>query len=112
MLLAQLLQERASQPKNLFPLSHGQRGQWFLYQMDRQGPAYNVCYPSQIRSPLDLAAFRRALQKLVDRHPALRTTFEERDGVLLQRVHEQPRLSFEVVDASSWSEDTLRARLE
>ena len=52
-------------------------------------PAYNVCYPSRIRSPLDLPAFRRAVQKLVDRHPSLRTTFEERDGVLLQRVHEQ-----------------------
>ena len=64
MLLAELLQERASQSASAteFPLSHGQRGLWFLYQMDRQSPAYNVCYPSRIRSPLDLTAFRRAVQ--------------------------------------------------
>jgi hypothetical protein len=75
MLLAQLLQEKADQSATVFPLSYGQRGLWFLHQMDRQGASYNVCYPSRIRSPLDLAAFRRAVQKLIDRHPGLRTTF-------------------------------------
>ncbi|MDR3637142.1 MAG: amino acid adenylation domain-containing protein [Isosphaeraceae bacterium] len=111
MLLAQLLQERASQ-QAVFPLSHGQRGMWFLYQMDRRSAAYNVCYPSRIRSPLDIDAFRRTVRTLLDRHPALRTTFEERDGELLQRVQESPPLPVEVIDASAWSEAVLRARLE
>ena len=52
------------------------------------------------------------MQKLIDRHPGLRTTFEERDGVLLQRVHDKPPLALEVVDASTWSEETLRQRLQ
>ena len=111
-LLARLLQEKSERSAAVFPLSHGQRGLWFLHQMDPHSSAYNVCYPSRIRSPLDLSAFRRAVQKLVDRHPGLRTTFEERDGVLLQRVHEDPPLPFEVVDASDWSEEELRRRLE
>ncbi len=111
MLLAQLLQERASRT-TVFPLSHGQRGLWFLYQMDRLSPAYNVCYPARVRSPIDLDAFRRAAQTLVNRHPSLRTTFEERDGELLQRVHEKLPVPFEVIDASSWSEETLLTRLE
>src|SRR3954451_4061653 len=101
LLLAELLQERANRSTSVFPLSHGQRGLWFLYQMDRRSPAYNICYPSRIRSPLDPAAFRRAVQSLVDRHPSLRTTFEERDGELLQHVHDRPPLPFEVVDAST-----------
>src|SRR5262249_15207640 len=112
MLLAQLLQEKADESATVFPLSYGQRGLWFLHQMDRQGASYNVCYPSRIRSPLDLAAFRRAVQKLIDRHPGLRTTFEERDGVLLQRVHERLPLPLEVIDAASWSEQEVRDRLE
>lgn len=110
-LLAQLLQERASRT-TVFPLSHGQRGLWFLYQMDRRSPAYNVCFPSRVRSLIDLDAFRRAAQTLVNRHPSLRTTFEERDGELLQRVHESLPVPFEVIDASLWSEETLRSRLE
>ena len=52
------------------------------------------------------------VQELVDRHPGLRTTFEERDGALLQRVHERPPLPFEVVDASAWGEEELHRRLE
>ena len=111
-LLAQLLQEKSEQSAAVFPLSHGQRGLWFLHQMDPQSSSYNVCYPSRIRSPLDLSAFRRAVQKLVDRHPSLRTTFEERNGVLVQRVHDKPPLPLEVIDASTWSEETLRQRLE
>ena len=45
MLLAQLLQEKADQTVMVFPLSYGQRGLWFLHQMDPQGASYNVCYP-------------------------------------------------------------------
>ena len=110
-LLARLLQEKTRQSTAVFPLSYGQRGMWFLHQMDPRSSAYNVCYPSRFRSPLNLAAFRRAAQKLIDRHPSLRTTFEERDGVLRQRVHEAQTLPLEVVDAASWSEETLRQRL-
>lgn len=112
MLLAQLLQERANQPASEFPLSHGQRGLWFLDQMDRGSSAYNVCYPSRIRSPLDLDAFRRAVHTLVERHPSLRTTFEERNGEIFQRVHEDPPSPLELIDASAWSEETLHQRID
>ncbi len=111
-LLARLLREKAERAAAVFPLSHGQRGLWFLHNVDPNSSAYNVCYPSRIRSSLDLAAFRRAVQKLVDRHPGLRTTFEERDGELVQRVHDGVPAPLEVIDATTWSEDVLRGRLE
>ena len=111
-LLARLLKEKAGRSATVFPLSHGQRGLWFLHQLDPNSSAYNVCYPSRIRSPLDLPALRRAVQKLVLHHPSLRTTFEERDGVLFQRVHEKSSLPFELIDASCWSEEMLREKLE
>src|SRR5262249_26488306 len=57
-------------------------------------------------------AFRRAIEELIARHPGLRTTFEERDGELVQRVHEDPPLPFEIVEAFDWSEEELRRRLE
>src|SRR4051794_4194044 len=112
LLLAQLLREKANPSPAVYPLSHGQRGLWFLYQMDRDSLAYNICYPSRIRSPLDLDAFRRAMQRLLGRHPCLRSTFEERDGELLQRVHDDMPLPLEVIDASAWGEDVLRGRLD
>ncbi len=113
MLLAELLREKAkSGGTGVSPLAHGQRGLWFLYQMDRASAAYNIFFPAHIRSQLDVPAFRRALQRLIDRHASLRTTFEERDGELLQRVRENMSLSLEVRDASPWSEEVLRGRVE
>ncbi len=96
----------------MFPLSHGQRGLWFLHQLDPHNPAYNISHASRFRSPLDLPAFCRTLRKLIDRHPSLRTTFEEHNGILRQRVSKQAPLPLEVIEASSWSEAALRQRLE
>jgi amino acid adenylation domain-containing protein len=111
MLLAELLREKSKQD-SAFPLAHGQRGLWFLYQLDRASPAYNIFFPARIRSRLDVAAFRRALQTLMDRHPSLRTTFEEKEGQLRQRVHEAVPVCLDVFEASSWSDDALRERVE
>src|SRR5215469_15270013 len=86
MLLADLLHEKARQEASS-PLAHGQRGLWFLYQLDRASAAYNIFFPARIRTRLDVPAFRQALQTLIDRHPGLRTTFEEHEGELWQRVH-------------------------
>jgi amino acid adenylation domain-containing protein len=110
-LLARLLEEQSERSASVVPLSHGQRGLWFLHQLDPQSAAYNLCYPSRFRSRLNLPALTRALQRLFDRHASLRTTFEERGGVLCQRVHQRPSLPLEVIDAASWSEAALRERL-
>ncbi len=109
-LLARMLEE-ASPSERVFPLSHGQRGLWFLHQMNPGGAAYNLCYPIRIRSALDLPAFRRALQNVIDRHAGLRTTFEARDGELVQRVRDKAPIDLEVVEATSWTEEALRDRL-
>ncbi|MHB1426225.1 MAG: non-ribosomal peptide synthetase, partial [Gemmataceae bacterium] len=126
MLLAELLREKASQ-ESVFPLSHGQRGLWFLSQLDRAGAAYNLFFPARLRTRLDVPAFRRALHTLIERHPSLRTTFEQHNGEPRQRVHPpspQPLSPsgergaggegdvLEVHDAASWSAEVLHARIE
>ncbi len=115
MLLAELLREKAKQD-TVFPLSHGQRGLWFLAQLDRDSAAYNIFFPARIRSRIDVPAFRRALETLIARHPSLRTTFEHQDGEPRQRVHSSladgAAIRLEVHDAASWSEEVLYARIE
>src|SRR5579884_1978054 len=114
MLLAELLREKAKQDA-AFPLSHGQRGLWLLSQLDRDSAAYNLFFPARIRSRIDVPAFRRALQTLIARHPSLRTTFEQHEGELRQRVHSSLTGAegwLEVHDASSWSEAVLHQRIE
>ncbi|HSG40259.1 MAG TPA: amino acid adenylation domain-containing protein, partial [Thermoanaerobaculia bacterium] len=68
------------------PLSHGQRGLWLE---ERLAPGlYNIAAAARVRGDLDREALVRALRALVERHPALRSTFpEDPDGEPVQRVH-------------------------
>lgn len=44
-LLARLLREKAERSAAVFPLSHGQRGLWFLHQMDPHSSCPSENYP-------------------------------------------------------------------
>ena len=70
-----------------YPLSAGQRALWFVQKLSPDGTAYNMADAVRLRGPMNVAALNRAVQALVERHPALRTTFDEVDGQPFQRVH-------------------------
>ena len=110
-LLAQLLRTGSGKARSLYPLSHGQRALWFMHQLAPESSAYTVSFAARIDSDLDIPALQRAFQGLVNRHPVLRTTFTTRDGEPAQQVHEDMRVFFEEIDASSWSEDDLNNSL-
>ncbi len=110
-LLAQLLRKQAAGAELHFPLSYNQQGIWFLYQLAPESAVYNVNFAARITSELNVPALRRALQVLVDRHPALRTTFPGHLGKPVQRIHAHQTLQFEEVDGAAWSEAELNSRL-
>ncbi|AIR91418.1 non-ribosomal peptide synthase/polyketide synthase [Pseudomonas cremoricolorata] len=68
------------------PLSHSQQRMWVLWHMQPDSPAYNVGGMARLRGALHVDAFERALQALLARHEALRTTFPSIDGKPLQCV--------------------------
>ncbi|MBA3947173.1 MAG: amino acid adenylation domain-containing protein [Herpetosiphonaceae bacterium] len=94
------------------PLSDGQRALWFLHQLAPDSAAYNLVNAVCIRGMLDVAALQQTFQQLVDRHPALRTTFDIVAGELVQQVQAQRPVAFEVEAADQWSEATLQQRLQ
>jgi hypothetical protein len=110
-LLAKLLRKEANESQSLEPLSYNQQGIWFLYQLAPESRVYNVNFAARIRSDVDIPALRRAFQALVDRHPALRTTFCVRSGKPAQRVHPHLAVHFVETDASAWDSEVLKTRL-
>lgn len=68
------------------PPSFAQRRQWFLAQVDGAAAAYHIPYGLRLRGALDRQALRRALDRIVARHEALRTTFVQVDGEPRQRI--------------------------
>ncbi len=104
--------KRAEKTATEYPLSRGQEALWFLHQLAPESVAYNVASAVRISSELDVWALRRAFQRLVDRHPALRTTFSAVDGKPFQKIGAKVEAAFEVIDSFSHaSEAELQAEL-
>ncbi|HKN82957.1 MAG TPA: amino acid adenylation domain-containing protein, partial [Pyrinomonadaceae bacterium] len=97
--------------ENEYPLSYGQQGLWFLHNLAPESTAYNIARAVRIRAALDVAALRRALSALLDRHAVLRTTFASSRGRPIQRVADRVELDFNHEDAQHWSEAQLDERL-
>ncbi len=93
------------------PLSYGQRALWFIQQLAPASSAYHLTSAARIRASVDVPTLRRAFQRLVERHPSLRTTFITPQGEPLQRVQEQIDEFFQLEDAHSWSDARLDERL-
>ena len=93
------------------PLSYGQRALWFLQNLTPESAAYNVMLAARSNSVIDVSALGRAFQKLIDRHPSLRTTFPAIKGRPVQQVQERQAVDFKQVDVSGLDWDGLMRRL-
>ncbi|MEV0440450.1 amino acid adenylation domain-containing protein [Streptomyces spectabilis] len=58
------------------PATSEQQRLWLLHQRDPASRAYHVPMVFRVDGAVDTGALRRALRRLVERHPALRTAFE------------------------------------
>jgi amino acid adenylation domain-containing protein len=67
-------------------LSFAQQRLWLLAQMEGASEAYHIPLGLSLKGDLDRAALRRALDRILARHEALRTTFALIDGEPVQRI--------------------------
>ncbi|WP_404939735.1 amino acid adenylation domain-containing protein [Pseudomonas sp. JDS08PS003] len=70
----------------VWPMSHGQQSLWFIHKLNEHSAAYHIAMTLRLRSPLDRSALERSYSLLVQRHPALRTRFSERQGQPVQEI--------------------------
>ena len=125
--IAQVADEILKEPKQSAPsgklvsagpvpesqLTYGQRGLWFMQRLAPDSGAYHIPVVIQIDGDLDAKALKRAFQGIVDRHPALRTTFPQSpDGDPIQRIHDSLAVDFTTADTENWDEKTLIQHLE
>ncbi|WP_254796859.1 AMP-binding protein [Sulfitobacter albidus] len=82
------------------PLSVQQNTAWYLHRQDPQSKAYLAEAVHHFSGPLDIDALHDALQDLFDAHEIYRTTFHDRAGVPVQRIHPAHAVSFPRIDAA------------
>src|SRR6185436_1161428 len=89
------------------PLSFAQQRLWFLDELaGGVTPYYNMNAPLLLLGALDRAALARALDEIVRRHEALRTTFRTVAGAPVQQVHPHRPFPLPLVDLSCLSPGT------
>ncbi|WNM40179.1 amino acid adenylation domain-containing protein [Micromonospora halotolerans] len=62
-------------PARPAPLSAAQARLWFLHRLDPADTSYLLAFAVRFGTPLDPDRLARAVRRVVDRHPALRTVF-------------------------------------
>ncbi len=91
------------------PASFAQQRLWFLDQMEPGQSAYHVPAAVRLVGGLDTLALERALNEVVRRHEALRTTLVSDDGVPRQVIADTLELPMAVEDLSELPADEREA---
>lgn len=99
---------RQGQP---FPMSFAQQRLWVLDQLDPGSALYNIPAAVRLQGQLNLFALQQSFQSLVQRHEALRTTFDQREGQPVQMIASiasTAELPITVIDLSECCDRDIR----
>jgi thioesterase domain-containing protein len=89
------------------PLSSNQLRIWFVEQLADRTAVNNLYFGLRLTGQLDLAALDQSLKILVDRHEALRTTFDLRNGEPVQFTDESRSPIRAMIDLSGRPDQDL-----
>ncbi|MFD7512486.1 amino acid adenylation domain-containing protein, partial [Streptomyces sp. NPDC059853] len=77
----------ARTPGEPLPASYAQERLWFLWQLAPDSATYHVTWARDVGGPLDVARLGAAVDALIGRFEALRTTVDtDADGAVVQRI--------------------------
>ncbi|MCX5387046.1 non-ribosomal peptide synthetase [Streptomyces sp. NBC_00083] len=93
------------------PLSFAQQRLWFVEQFAGPSPLYSIACTVRLTGGLDAPALEGALNRVVARHEALRTTFHAEDGRAEQIVHDRVTVTLALTDLSALADDARESAL-
>lgn len=94
------------------PLSFAQQRLWFLDQLEGQNAVYNMPAALRLTGSLCVEALEQTLNKIVERHEALRTTFAVRNERPVQIIASEFTIPLPVIDLQQLSESKQKAEVE
>lgn len=86
------------------PLSFAQERLWFLAQMEPDNPFYNMAGVVQLQGNLNVPVLEQALNEVVRRHQALRTSFRIIENEARQVINGQTAITLAHIDLTALNE--------
>ncbi len=96
--------------KEYYEMSSAQKRMYILNKIDRDSNSYNMTKVLIIEDELDLQKLTEVFVSLVERHEALRTSFEIIDESLVQKVHK--KVKFEVQYSDTQEEEQVKEKVK
>ncbi|MFF2089439.1 amino acid adenylation domain-containing protein [Paenibacillus sp. NPDC058174] len=93
--------------QHVYPATLAQKRLFLLEELNPGLLNYHLPFAVQVKGPLDIALFRSAWQSLIERHPALRTSFYREESHVMQRIDQMVELPLAVIDGSGWTAQEL-----
>jgi amino acid adenylation domain-containing protein len=93
------------------PLSFAQQRVWFIEQLIPGTSAYNMAYALEVEGELSPTALRAAVNTVVRRHGALRSTFAMEEGTPVQRIAADLDIGLAEVDLSEVPDGEVEERV-
>ncbi|MGF1980312.1 MAG: amino acid adenylation domain-containing protein [Nostoc sp. CmiSLP01] len=94
------------------PLSFAQQRLWFLHQLDPDNPYYSELACVQLLGALNVDVLEKSFNEIVQRHEALRTTFEIVEEQAVQIIHPVVTVKLPVVNLDLMPEVERQVQIE
>ncbi|WP_026736179.1 non-ribosomal peptide synthetase [Fischerella sp. PCC 9605] len=105
------LTQKTSEEETIVPLSEAQKQLWVLAQMEDNGSlAYNVSATAELKGNFQLEAMRQAMQKLVNRHEALRTSISSEGN--FQNILPDLEVEIPVINFSCFNQEQRQSQVD
>ena len=93
----QTIPRRQDRDSATCPASIDQERLWFIDQLQPGNTAYNIFNASRIRGSLNVPIMERVINELIQRHEVLRTTLKSVDGLPVQVIAPELKITLEPV---------------
>ncbi|SHK85208.1 Phosphopantetheine attachment site, partial [Clostridium cavendishii DSM 21758] len=98
--------------KEYYLASSAQKRVYILQEFDKKSTAYNIPGAMEIEGKVDIERLEKTFLKLIQRHETLRTSFENLNGYIIQRIHEIESINFRIEEIKVKNEEKINDFIE
>lgn len=103
--------EIKSRNSNCGVLSFPQQRLWFLIQLEKESPFYNVPLTFRITGKINFSALEKSINLLIRRHDSFRTEFFSDKGQPFQRIIKEAAIELQIKDLRLYDADSKEAEM-